>query len=217
MTRYIPKVIKDNNLHIDLITDFASNSRSTKIFNALEETWKERKDYHHKRRTNITFGDKDRVYEVKGGGYTNKNGEYIKPWHVKRKTVDWNTSSTEACRLVNMMRRRIERITNKKYRYCSVMRYPKFKGIKPHKDKEMHGLICGISVYQYSSGLNTLEMTRKGYPAYSGPAPRSGYPAHSLQLPHGSLYILRGKTNRYWSHCIPEKCDCIRYSLTFRE
>src|SRR5688572_18661580 len=96
MSKYVINTIKDNNLNIDLIFNFASESRSTKIFNALENLWKEKKDYHYKRRTNITFGDKDLVYEVNGGGYTNKNGEYVKPWHVKRKTVDWNSSEIES-------------------------------------------------------------------------------------------------------------------------
>lgn len=143
------------------------------------------------RRLNITFGDPGLVYTVTFGSNT-----------MHRAAVPWShmTGLWEIKQLV-------EAEVGQLFNFCAIMRYPSGQAvIKRHRDKEMvpGSIIAGLSV----GVQRTLQFT-----------PPNSSPEQSLplDLPHGSLYVMRPPTNDIWTHeILPSTTDHCRYSLTFR-
>ena len=88
------------------------------------------------------------------------------------------------------------------FNVCVIQQYPNGKyGIQKHRDKEMNGMICGISVGQ----TRTLSMYKYNTNVLNQP------------LNNGSLYLILPPTNDFFLHAIEKDSSRgVRYSLTFR-
>lgn len=130
-----------NGLCVEYEPIFIEEKRAKKLFKTLKaEFEREEKDYA-KKRSNITFGDKDLTYRVR-----------FQTREVERSTREWPDY------LIGV-KDKIEKLTGESFNICVAMRYPCGKvGIAPHRDKEMKTdtLICGISLGQ----RRTLQMSR---------------------------------------------------------
>lgn len=107
--------------------------------------------------------------------------------------------------LIRALTNIVSTFMQEKFTVCIVQCYPSGKvGIGHHRDKEiMPGRpIIGLSL----GATRTLEFKRAGCDTLRIP------------LPSGSLYAMKGETNKRWSHSIIKetKVKDVRYSLTFR-
>jgi len=202
------------------VENFLSEYRSSKLFGILNTLLPDKitkKGAISKKRSNLMFGDRGLIYRVWGGGFIDKDGKKRKKWKIERKVIGWDiiepeglsAATQDAIAGILMIKRRTEKLTGKKFRYCSVMKYPNGSvGISPHKDKEMSGkMICGVSIYDsgYQDEYRELVM-------------QNGKKRHVFSLTQGSLYIIYNPTNNYWMHSIPKNnSKRARISLTFRE
>jgi len=189
--------IKANKLDIDFYECLFSNESAQLIYQTLEKEVQWSSSITQKKRSNQTYGDSGLVYEIKFGGYGGKPINL-----VKRKVIPW-----EDFPLLIKIRDYVSFLTGEKYNFCVIQRYPNGKvGINPHKDKEMKKgtIISGLSF----GSARTLTMNP---PSFIKDQPIK------IDLGIGSLYVFKGSTNDYWTHCIEKSdCDIPRISLTFR-
>ena len=104
------------------------------------------------------------------------------------------------------LKKLVEEITEQKYNVCAINRYPNGKiGILPHQDREMgiRRQIAGLSL----GATRTIEFTRTNHEPIK------------ISLNSGSLYVMKGLTNKKWLHSIikESKIKDTRFSLTFRD
>lgn len=152
------------------------------------EHLKENIDFLTYRRNSHMYGDTED--DSKSSEYKVGYGgtKEIKPW--------------KDIRGLTTLKRKVEKIVGHEITVCAIQCYPNGKiGIKPHKDREItSGTIAGISF----GDTRTLRLSR-------------GNVNYDFELPHGSLYLMREPTNKYWSHSILPKVDGgERLSMTFR-
>lgn len=190
---YNVKKITDEYLDIEYIPDFITPDEASKLFNSLEleVPWTRTKTgkIYNKRICKI-YGCPGLLYKILLHDSHGKYKEYI------REAIPWNTT-------LENIKSKISEYTKEKYNFCAIQRYPTGNAeIKPHRDKEMVGQnICGLSL----GTTRILRMSRYNKKI-------------DIELPPGSLYIIKQPTNDYWLHSIPMdyKCNECRISLTFR-
>lgn len=144
--------------------------------------------YSSTRRQKYTFGDSGLKYVI-----------YFSNGVKSYETVPWANLP-----VLLELKERLEKVVGHTFTTCVVQRYPKGRvGIKRHRDKEMKPgtTIVGLSV----GATRYLELSM-------------GDRVYNIDLPHGSVYILRPPTNDWWAHAIPpdDTVSGVRYSLTFR-
>lgn len=179
-------------LSVDWYPQFLSSEESQALFDYLEASVPWTKDITPGRRVNQNYGDPGVSYKLTFGDKV-----------IVREVLPW-----DQCSVLKVVKDRLESLTEARYNYCALLRYPNGKvGIAPHRDKEIKSGTCiaGIS----------LGATRKFKllpPYYAQCAPIE------LTLPPGSLYVLRPPTNDCWAHCIEPDPTVKepRISLTYR-
>ena len=104
---------------------------------------------------------------------------------------------------VYAVKQKLDQLYKVNYNVCIVNYYPNGSiGIAHHKDRELSlgTHICGISL----GATRTLQLKR-----YDN--------EYNISLPDGSLYVIKGVTNQFWSHSIlKDSTEDPRISLTFR-
>jgi hypothetical protein len=155
------------------------------------------KFYHHLEellpikagRQSLVIGDPGLIYRVEYGGHISERP--VAAW-------DLIPGLTELKNLV-------ETTIKSKVTVCIIQRYHDGRvGIRPHKDREM---VPGTKIAGLSLGATRrLEFSRRGYQTVA------------LDLPSGSFYVMKGKTNEEWLHAITldPMVEISRISLTFR-
>lgn len=177
----------DTYLDVKLINNFISAEESKTLYEKIFPYFAESKNGRMGKRSYKLFGDPNTKYVVKLYGKV----------FVKELT-EWE----EVPELIKI-KEKLESITNTQFNVCSIQYYESGKcGIDHHKDKEMvlGTKICGISLGE----TRTLQLSRFN-------------DKYDIKIEDGSLYILDGLTNQYWTHAIP-KDETVngRISLTFR-
>lgn len=173
-----PKVkeIKDNKLHIQLITSLFTRDEGMKIFKTLESLFI---NPPNTRRVNQTYGDDGLIYRI------NFQGKI-----TERPAQSWNKVP-----LLKYLRDYVSELTRNKYTICVVQRYPSGKiGINPHKDKEM---ILGTTIAGLSFGAERTLVMGRGeknieIPLPSGSLyvmnpPTNTYWTHSIKKDNSSI------------------------------
>lgn len=178
-------VLKGDRLNVEYHENFLPHELATNLFNYILTYMPWKKKSG---KESILLGDEGLTYEV---SYRGKD--------MSKSTIPWHYHP-----FLHAVKEHLENFTKKRYTYCIIQRYPSKVGIGMHRDKEMQpgSIIAGISL-----GASRTFTFQPSYYVKTQ--------ATSLELKHGSLYLINPPTNDYWAHQI-EKQDGIRVSLTFR-
>lgn len=185
-------------LDVDVYPDFIA-PEANDLFDYIEEkvTWN--KKITPTSRVHQNYGDLGLKYVLKFGGW---GGKPLKT--IERPVLPWDELPA-----LDAIKEMLYETTGATYNYCVIQRYPNGRvGINPHKDKEMipGSLIAGISL----GATRTLTLIP---PKYN----KVDQEPITIQLPPGSLYLLKDPTNRHWQHSIDkDHTTTPRISLTFR-
>ena len=186
---YISKV---DNFHLEYKRDFLFPEKADKYYKILDNHLKEISNEH--KRTCTTFGTKDVAIEFED-------------------TESWDDSNDIVCQIIKVMRHKVEKFTGLKYNFVLINRYPDGNvGMGKHKDKEKclgeNPTITGISL----GSVRDMQFEPDIF------FPKELPNKIAISLDHGSVYVMRHPTNKYWTHEIlkrPKVCRS-RISLTFR-
>ena len=179
-------------INVEYYESLFSDEVNDKIFRRLEKTVKWTTKPSNGRRCSQTYGDDGLSYEVM---YRDKI--------IERVAQSWNDVK---CLII--LKELAEEITGERFNFCVVQRYSNGNvGINPHKDREIKegNSICGFS-------FGATRTLRLGAPKFLSVEDMT------LSLKPGSLYIMKGSTNKYWTHEIVKdpSIKTPRISLTFR-
>ena len=185
-------------LDVDVYPDFLGD-HTNNVFDYIEEKVPWTKKITPTSRVNQNYGDPGLKYQLKFGGYNGRPEKII-----ERKVLPWDDLP-----ILDPIKEMLLETTGSTYNYCVIQRYPNGRvGINPHKDKEMlpGSLIAGISL-----GANRrLTLIPPRYNKVDGNP-------ITIELPAGSLYLLKDPTNCHWQHSIEkDETNIPRISLTFR-
>lgn len=185
---------KGERFNVEFYPSFLSEAEATILYNHIESSAKWSSKITPGKRVNANYGDPGVSYQLK-----------IRDAIIDRKVLPWKELP-----ILELVRDRLINLSKSKYNYCVVQRYPSGNvGIKAHRDKEMKSGtdIAGVSL----GSKRTLILYPPNYNGVNTMAVK-------LELPPGSLYILKPPTNDHWTHSI-EKDGTVtapRISLTFR-
>jgi alpha-ketoglutarate-dependent dioxygenase alkB family protein 2 len=178
----------EHKLSVDYYESLFDKVLSDEIYRILDTSL----EWSNSKRNKYLFGELGLIYTVAYRG--NKSHYEVEPW-------------TSVKYLTNL-KSIAEGITGEIYNVCVIQRYPNGAiGINPHKDKEM---IQGTTICGFSFGaVRTINLTAPKY---------MNIKDVSINLAHGSLYVLNPPTNTYWTHEITKNKSISnsRISLTFR-
>lgn len=168
-------MINDIGLKVEFKQDFLTKNEADIIYNYCDKL-----NWGDSLRETLLFGDEGLVYTVLG--------QYIvvNPWSF---LID--------------LKDKVENITFNKFNFCAVTRYVNGLANMPrHRDREVTGAICGISVGEERQFKLSTWLSNKHF---------------ILNLNHGSLYCMYPPTNDKWLHeILKSDTPYTRYSLTFR-
>lgn len=182
-------------LNIDYYPRFLNPVEATNILTQISQAFNLSQNPTHKRTTYI-YGQAGLIYNIDFKGI-----------RLTRPAIDWKTQP-----LLLSLRDQITAVTGQCANFCVIQYYPSGKiGIPPHRDKEVTPgtSICGLSL----GSSRTLHLDSPTWWKSSQPQDKR----LSLNLCHGSLYVLNPPTNDCWAHSI-DQSDFVgpRLSLTFR-
>jgi hypothetical protein len=182
--------------NFDFYPEFLSSGEADSLFSLIERKIRWNRKITPGLRVNQTYGDPGVSYTL-----------HIRGTTIVRKATDWNTFPE-----LFDLKCKVEEITDSKYNYCVIQRYPSGKvGIKKHRDREMTSgtTIAGLSI----GAQRELIM----YPDVRAIGSFSNKPIN-IKLNSGSLYVFNPPTNDYWLHSIEPDLSISkpRISITFR-
>jgi len=180
-------------LNVEVYPNFISPEFEKELFTLLDNNVKWSSKITSGRRVNQNYGDTGVSYK----------------FSINSKIIERIVHPWEQMPILQQIRDYLSSLTQTNYNYCVVQRYPNGNvGINPHRDKEM---VSGTDIAGISLGTSRiLTLT----------PPRSNridtIPIH-IDLPPGSLYILKPPTNDHWLHSIEkDNSTTPRISLTYR-
>jgi alkylated DNA repair dioxygenase AlkB len=185
-------VYEGERLNLELHTSFLSDEEADELYDDIMETIFAHTKTTPAKRANATYGDEGVSYKVTFRGKT-----------VTRVAIKWTP-------LLYKYKKRLEKLTGTISNYCVVQLYPTgLAHITPHRDKEMKPgtNIAGVSI----GATRVLKM----FPPYGNVEHKVPL---EVDLPSGSLYILKPPTNDYWCHSITKDPSIKkgRISITYR-
>jgi len=155
------------------------------------------KEYFIKRKQ-VAYGEDGTYYTFAG------NTVYAK---------SWNNSDDILCRVIKNIKIRVEKKTGKKFNFVLINRYADGDDyIGAHRDDEKElgnePTIIGVSL----GSVRDIAFTPVGF------IPEETPKRLTLELDHGSIFVMNHPTNTYWKHEIPKRANINkpRISLTFR-
>ncbi len=195
-------------LDVDVYPDFVA-PEAQNLFDYIEKRVPWTKQITPTSRVNQNYGDPGLKYILKFGGYDRRSGISNAYSGKPVKTIERAVLPWDDLPALDVIKEMLLETTGSTYNYCVIQRYPSGRvGINPHKDKEMlpGSLIAGISL----GATRTLTLIP---PRYN----KVDRDPIAIQLPPGSLYLLKDPTNRHWQHSIDkDETKEPRISLTFR-
>lgn len=202
-----------DNINIHYSSDFLSNVKADKYFNILEQnlvynTPQESKvkvfgkEYEIKRKQ-VAYGDAGTSYSFAGATI------YAKSWN----------NNDIICKILKNIKKLVEKFTGQKFNFVLINRYENGNDkIGKHQDSEEllgnEPTIVGVSLGAVRDICFAPYKTNNN----PGITPQRIPNRISLQLDHGSIFVMYHPTNTYWTHEIPERSTVKtpRISLTFR-
>lgn len=185
-------IYEGERLNLELHTSFLSEEEADELYENIMKTIFANTRTTPGKRANATYGDEGVSYTVTFRGKS-----------VVRVAKKWTP-------LLYKYKQRLEKLTGTVSNYCVVQLYPTGSAhITPHRDKEMKPgtNIAGISV----GSTRVLKM----FPPYGNVEYTIPF---EVDLPNGSLYVLKPPTNDNWRHSITKDPTITkgRISITYR-
>lgn len=193
---------KDKNIDLTYIPNFLTKENADKLFNLLENNLEYNSDkdsmvFLYGRfvkipRKQVAYGDKNTYYTFSGNKVLAK---------------DWNEKN-EICKVLLELKNKIEEQTNSKFNFVLINKYADGNSyINKHKDDEKqlgdNPVLAGLSLDQERQIVFTHDNDKDKI---------------NFSTEHGSLYIMKDPTNKFWKHEITKtkSKQKPRISLTFR-
>ena len=191
-----------DNFNIHYKYDLLDKKKADKYFNILED----KLEY---------LAPKDSTIEVNGTEF-----------EIKRKLTTYGSKEVAdaftftkcwddndiVSKVIRNIKHKAEVFTGLKFNYVVINRYKDgIEGIGYHRDRELGE---GASI----TGVSLGAARDFQFKAVKGFYPQVVDPNLTINLAHGSIYVIKSPTNGYWKHAVPKRSGVHRprISLTFR-
>ena len=196
--------ITATNLKVSYKSDFLSKEKADKIYRILERslvynTEEESKvvvfgKEHSIPRKQVAYGDEGTFYKFAGSTV------YAKSWH----------DNNNVCRILRNIKKQVEEFTGEEFNFVLINRYKDGHDCIGHHQDDERELGDKPTIVGVSLGVQR-PIIFKPYKFLADNI--------TLDLEHGSIFVMHHPTNDHWTHSIPkrEKIKTPRISLTFRK
>lgn len=198
--------LKDN-LNVHYKADFIEEHKANKYYHIFEkelvyDTAEQSKvvvygKEHYVPRKQTSYGDPGTYYSFSGATV------YAHPWD----------NDNIVCKIIKNIKHKVEVFTGKKFNFVLINRYKDGNdSIGAHRDNE-----GGLGDSPVIAGVSLGAMRDVCFAPYKF-IPEILPKRITLQLDHGSIFVMYPPTNTYWTHEIPKRANVNkpRISLTFR-
>lgn len=197
----------EDKLNVQYKADFLTTEKATKCFNILER----KLVYNSAEESKVTVFGKQYNIARKQVAYGEPSTFYTFAG-VTVNAIDWSSKDDIICKVIRNIRRQVQLLTGKTFNFVLINRYADGEDrIGAHRDDEKelgdNPIIVGVS---FGASRDVVFAPYKFVP--------EKLERFSINLAHGSVFIMYPPTNIHWTHEIPKraKVNSPRISLTFR-
>ncbi len=197
-----------NNINVQYQGDFLDQHKADKYYTIFES----KLEYNTKEDSKVKVFGKDYFIKRKQVAY-GEDGTYYTFAGNTVYAKSWNNSDDILCRVIKNIKFKVEKTTGKKFNFVLINRYADgddYIGAHRDDEKELENepTIAGVSL----GSVRDIAFTPVGF------IPEKMPKRLTLELEHGSIFVMYYPTNTYWKHEIPKRSNVNkpRISLTFR-
>jgi len=201
------KSTKDN-INVTYKSDFLSKELSDEYYNILESNLV----YNSAEESKVTVFGKQYLIPRKQVAY-GESGTFYTFAGVTVNAIDWNIDN-DTTNAIQTIKQKVEEFTNETFNFVLINRYANgTEYIGKHRDDEKDldkkSVIVGVS----------LGAPRDVVFAPYRFIPEETSKRSTINLAHGSVFVMYYPTNEHWTHEIPKRAGVSkpRVSLTFRK
>lgn len=197
-----------DNINVTYKADFIPKDKADEYFNIFETNL----IYNSAEESKVTIFGKQYLIPRKQVAYGDE-GTFYTFAGVTVKAIDWNQDNP-TCKIIKNIKQEVENQTKETFNFVLINRYANGdNNIGKHRDDEKDlnssAAIVGVS---FGAARDVIFAPYRFIPGEMSKR-------ITLNLAHGSIFIMYPPTNRHWTHEIPKRAGINnpRISLTFRK
>ena len=195
-------------INVHYYANFLTNHKADKYYAILEQ----KLTYNSAEESKVKIFGKEHLIPRQQVAYGDP-GTYYSFAGIKVEARPWNDKDDIICRILKNIKHKVELFTGYKFNFVLINKYKdgdQYIGLHKDDEKELGDAptIVGVSLGA------VRDVTFKATDVIPTTFPNT----LSLELEHGSIFVMYHPTNQYWKHSIPKRAHIkkSRISLTFR-
>ena len=196
-----------DNFNVSYKHDFIDKYKANKYYDLLEQNL----IYNTAEESKVVVFGKEYLIARKQVSY-GEAGTFYSFAGTTVYSKDWNTNDI-VCRIIKNIKHKVEVFTGKKFNFVLINRYANGNDkIMAHRDNEN-----GLDKEAPIAGVSLGAVRDVCFVPYKF-IPNKLAKRITIELEHGSIFVMNTPTNTYWTHEIPQRSNVHspRISLTFR-